>query len=101
MARTTAKQVKPADQITANWIAGMQSGTAQAKYKQGIANFQGNPMALAATDAANAKLLRRVQESISSGKRNASLNAADVGMWKANAMGVGATNLGAGALKKK
>jgi hypothetical protein len=101
MARTVAKQVKPADQITANWVAGMQSPNAQNKYKQGIANYQGNPMAQAASPAALDKYVRHVQESVASGKRAASLNAADPALWKTNAMTVGAPGLGAGALKKK
>jgi hypothetical protein len=101
MARLTPRQPKTADQITANWIAGMQGGPAQAKYKAGIAAFQGNPMALAASDQATQKYLRNVQQSVSSGKRAANLNAADPAVWKANAINIGAANLGQGAVKKR
>ena len=100
MARSTPKTVKPADQINKNWVAAMQSATTQAKYKDGIARFQGNPMALAASDASTQKYLSRVQQSVTSGKRAASLNNADPALWKTNAMNIGATGLGTGATKK-
>lgn len=101
MARLTPKQPKTADQITANWIAGMQGGAAQQKYKSGVSAFQGNPMALAASQPALDKYVRNVQASVTSGKRAASLNAADPAMWKNNAINIGANNLGSGAVKKK
>lgn len=101
MARATAKTVKSADQINANWVAAMQSGIAQQKYKDGINRYQGNPMAVAASDASEQKYLAKVQQSVTSGKRNASLMAADPAMWKTNATTIGATGLGTGALKKK
>src|ERR1700738_4822051 len=100
MARAKAKTVKPAEQISKNWVAAMQSSTAQDKYKQGISAYQGNPMAEAATDAAEQKYLRKIQESVTSGKRGAALAAADPALWKQNAMTVGAVGLGTGAVKK-
>ena len=100
MARATPKTVKPADQINKNWIAAMQSPTTQAKYKDGINRFQGNPMQLASTDTAQQKYLAQVQASVASGKRAASLLAADPAMWKANALNMGSVGLGTGAVKK-
>jgi len=100
MARSTPKTVKSADQINKNWIAAMQSGTTQAKYKDGINRFQGNPMALAASDQATQKYLAHIQQAVTSGKRAQSLNNADPAMWKTNALNVGATGLGTGATKK-
>src|SRR5428012_1565 len=100
MARATAKTVKPADQISKNWVAAMQSATTQNKYKDGINRYQGNPMAQAATDAAQQKYLQHVQQSVANGKRSASLMNADPAMWKQNALNLGATGLGTGASKK-
>jgi hypothetical protein len=100
MARATPKVVKPADQINKNWVAAMQSATTQNKYKDSINRVTVNPMAIAASDASEQKYLAKVQASVTSGKRGASLMAADPGMWKQNAMTIGAAALGTGAVKK-
>lgn len=100
MARTKPKTVKAAADINKNWIAAMQAPTTQNKYKAGISAYQGNPMQEAASPASEAKFLAGVQNSVSSGKRAASLMSADPAMWKQNAMNVGATGLGTGATKK-
>jgi len=101
MARMTAKQAKTPQQIVDAWIAGMQSPNTQTKYRNGIAGFQGNPMALAATTQALTKYANACQQSVVNGKRAASLNSADPNIWKTNAMNLGAPGLGTGATKAK
>jgi hypothetical protein len=100
MARSKAKTVKSADQINKNWVAAMQSPLAQAKYKAGISAYGGNPMADAASPDATARYLANVQASVSNGKRANALANADPNLWKQNALNVGATGLGTGAVKK-
>jgi len=101
MARMTARPMKSGQQITDNWIAGMQSPTAQSKYKAAVSAVAVSPMELAASPEATAKYLRNVQESVTNGKRQANLRNADFGNWKTVTSTIGATNLGAGAVKKR
>lgn len=88
---------KTAQQAVANWLKGM-SGAAQA-YKDGINATTVNPMQLAAAPAAMDAYLAGVQNSVTSGRRAAALQAADPGMWKQNAITVGASRLASGAQK--
>jgi len=100
MARSSPKQVKDAAQINKNWVAAMNAPTTQTKYKDGINRYNGNPMAAAATPEAMQRYTDHVAKSVTSGKRAASLNAADPAMWKQNSLNVGAIGLGTGANKK-
>jgi len=90
---------KTADQMATNWQQGMQNPSTAQKYKQGIGNFQGNPMALAASPEATALYLSRIQMAVSSGKRANKLNAVPVERWRNNAMNIGANLLSSGANK--
>jgi hypothetical protein len=47
------------------------------------------------------KYVRNVQASVASGKRARALNNADPGVWKTNALNIGAPGLGTGAQKAK
>lgn len=100
MARTAPKQVKDAATINKNWVAAMGSSVTQNKYKDGINRYQGNPMAQAATQQSLDKYASKCQASVTSGKRAASLNAADPSLWRTNATTMGAAALGTGATKK-
>ena len=96
-----AKQAKTPQQIADAWDAAMKDGRTQKKYRDGINNYQGNPMAQAATADALAKYQMACEVSVSSGRRAKALNDASVTDWKNNATTVGATNLGSGATKAK
>jgi hypothetical protein len=84
-------------QMAKNWQAGMAQGAG--KYKAGVQNFQGNPMALAAAKVADGTYLAAVQEAVSSGRMVARLNAVDPGFWKSQASGAGAAAWAAGSAK--
>lgn len=75
--------------MSKNWRAGMSQGAA--KYKQGIADCQVNPMQLAAAKVADGTYLAAVTDAVNSGRMVNKLNAADPAMWKANASGAGAS----------
>lgn len=92
---------KTSAQMAANWNQGMSSPSTAQKYKDGINSFQGNPMALAATDQAQQLYLTNTAASVSSGKRAAKLNSVPVQRWKDNAINVGSTQLSSGAVKAK
>lgn len=92
-------QVKTAAQAAQNWQTAMTGGTAAAKYKAGVAGYTGNPMAEAATPEAMQRYQDGVMHSVTSGRRQAALNAADPNVWKQNATTTGATNLAQGAKK--
>lgn len=88
---------KTLQQATANWLKGM-SGASQA-YIAGINATTVNPMQMAATPQAMDAYLNGVQNSVSSGRRAAALQAADPNQWKTNATTVGASRLASGAQK--
>lgn len=92
---------KTAQQMAANYQAAMQSPNTQAKYKQGIEAFTGNPMELAASDQAMQFYLNRVTESVTSGKRARRLRETPRERWHRNAITVGANQLSVGAQKAK
>jgi hypothetical protein len=75
---------------------GMTSGNATAKYKAKIARLQQagiSPPQLAATPEAMQNYLQKVQESVTSGKRAASLNAPEATQrYFQNALTIGAQN---------
>jgi hypothetical protein len=91
--------MRSAQQMAAKWKAAMASGVASQNYKDGINAYNGNPMAEAATPEAMAKYQNRVNESITSGKRQRKLLAANPATWKQNAVTVGAAALASGATK--
>lgn len=93
--------MKTAEQMLQNWLDGMASPTTAKRYKDGIQGFNGNPMAIAASDQAEQLYLQRVQQAVASGKRKAKLLAADPNSWKQNAMTIGASALQTGATKGK
>jgi hypothetical protein len=86
-------------QMAANWVSGMQSPTAAAKYKAGIARVTVNPMQQAASPAAMQLYLNKVQQSVTSGKRAAALNAVPMSTWQNNSINIGANLLSSGATK--
>lgn len=89
--------VKSLDQYIKNYQTGMNG--AQQAYKDGIARYNGNPMAAAAAPDAMARYQQGVMDSISSGRRAQALNNADAAAWKANATTFGAPALATGAKK--
>lgn len=91
--------MKTAAQMAGNWTKAMQAPSSRQKYIDGINNTTVNPMQLAATDAATQLYLTNVQASVSSGKRQAKLNAANPQTWKNNAVNIGANALSTGASK--
>jgi hypothetical protein len=92
---------KSQDQIVNNWASAMADGRTQQKYKDGINGYNGNPMAMAATDDALQRYAASCQNSVSSGRRAAALNAANPATWKTNATTVGAQRLASGGQKGK
>lgn len=93
--------MKTAQQAVANWLKAMSSPTTQQAYKDGINATTVNPMAAAATPQAMDAYLNGVQNSVTSGRRAAALQAADPNVWKQNAVTVGATRLQSGAQKSQ
>lgn len=90
---------KTPQQMATNWRSAMQNPQTSQKYKDGINNFQGNPMALAATPDAEARYLNGVQQSVASGKRTQKLQSVPVDRWKTNSVNVGSMQLSTGATK--
>lgn len=88
-----------AQQAADNWSASMQSTQTQNKYKNGITNFQGNPMALAAAPDAQTLYKEATAAAVDSGRMAAKLNAVPVSRWKDNAINIGASQLAVGARK--
>lgn len=74
-----------AQQMADRYMASMKSGETQNRYKQGIDSVTESPMAKAASDEATQLYLRRVQESVTSGKRQAKLMAVPLQRYKDNA----------------
>jgi hypothetical protein len=95
MAAVGKPQVSPQDYATA-LKAGMTGGNAVAKYKQKIQRLQQagiSPPQLAATPEALQSFLQRVQESVTSGKRAASLmDPQATQLYFQNALTIGAQN---------
>ena len=87
-------------QITAEssvkrYLEGTQSGAARARYLEGIEAVTESPMEKAA--AADQLYLRRVQESVESGRRAARLRETPMSVWKEGAKRKGADRLASGA----
>lgn len=94
-----ARAAKTAEQISANWQAGMAG--ARNKYVQGIQALTSSPTAAAATDDAQQRYLANIQESVSSGRRAAALNAVSLQAFQAACIGKGADRLSSGATQGK
>lgn len=92
---------KSAAQMSDSWTKGMQAPQTRQNYIDGINNTTVNPMAAAATPEAMNLYLTKVQQSVSSGKRQRKLMAANPATWKTNATTVGANSLTTGATKAK
>ena len=75
-----------AQQMADRYKRAMQSADTVAKYKEGINSVTESPMAKAATPEAMDLYLRRVQESVSSGKRARKLMEAPITRYKNNAL---------------
>lgn len=86
-----------AQKAAERWAQGM-SG-ASTKYKEGVAGFQGNPMALAAANKQG--WLNGIQEAFNSGKWERGLLRQPAQYWRDQAMNVGAARLGTGAQAAK
>jgi len=87
--------------IVNNWVGAMASPMTSQKYVAGINAYQGNPMALAASQEAEQRYIQGVTQSVSSGRRAAALNAASPTVWKQNAVNIGAPRLQSGGQKGK
>ena len=90
---------KTAQQMADAYKQAMQSPTTAQRYKDGIAGYNGNPMAAAAQPDAQQRYAQNTQAAVASGKMAAKLNAVPVQTWKDNAMNVGAARLTSGAQK--
>lgn len=86
---------KTAEQAVANYLAGM--ANAGQKYTQGVQNFQGNPMALAAGADAQQRYLQNTAAAVNSGRMAAKLNAVPKQAWVDGAVQKGAQRLSTGA----
>lgn len=75
-----------AEQAVQRYQRGMASGETLTKYKEGVGAVTESPMAKAATPEATELYLRRVQESVSSGKRQRKLLEAPLQRYKDNAL---------------
>lgn len=91
--------VKTAAEAASNWSAAMGSSTTQAKYKQGISKYTGNPMAEAAKQESLDLYKSNTAAAVDSGRMAAALQAADQNSWRNNALQYGAANLANGAKK--
>lgn len=85
------------DRANEKWVKGM-TGAGES-YKQGIQDTKVNPMEKAA--AMDEKYLRKVQESVTSGKRAKGLARVPFSKWKELAASKGAARLGTGAQAAK
>lgn len=90
---------KTAAQMAQSWQTAMAAPSTASNYKAGIAGTTVNPMAMAATPAAQALYAQRTAEAVSSGKMANALNATSVQTWKDNSMNVGAQRFTSGAQK--
>ncbi len=75
-----------AEQAVSRYMAGMSSGQATAKYKEGVQAVTESPMEKAASPASMDLYLRKVQESVSSGRRRERLLAVPLERYKNNAI---------------
>ncbi len=83
--------------IGQKWAQQMGSASAQANYKAGVQAQTVSPTSLAATPDAEARYIAGIQNSVSSGRRAAKLQAVTLGQWQQAAMTKGAPRLGTGA----
>lgn len=74
-----------AQQMADRYLQSMKAGSTQDRYKQGIDSVTESPMAKAATQEATDLYLRRIQESVSSGRRQQKLMAVPLQRYKDNA----------------
>lgn len=86
--------VATAQQALDAYKAAMSDGKTAAAYRKGIEGFNGNPMALAASDQALQDYQNACVRSVQSGHRARQLLAANPAVWKQNAVTIGASNLG-------
>lgn len=75
-----------AEQAVARYMAGMSSSTATAKYKEGVQAVTESPMEKAASPASMDLYLKRVQDSVTSGRRRDRLLAVPLDRYKSNAI---------------
>lgn len=93
------KQVKSPQQSSQNWQQAMSAPATAQKYSAGIDRVTQSPMEQAASAAAMQLYLQRVQDAVTSGRRERALRNADFNVWKTQAKGVGAAGLARGAQK--
>lgn len=86
---------KTAEQAVQRYLQSTQSGQARQRYLDGIAGTQVNPMEEAAK--ADQLYLQRVQEAVTSGRRQAALLNTPKSRWTDNATKKGADRLATGA----
>lgn len=83
--------------IAANWASAMGSAQTATRYKAGVQAVTVSPTQLAATPEAMDRYVQGVQQSVSSGKRAAALNAVTLAMWQGPTLNKGAARLASGA----
>lgn len=81
----------------AKWVAAMQSPMTQQSYKDGVNSVTQSPTVAASTPDAEARYVSGVQQSVSSGKRAAALQAVSLQQWQQAALNKGAPRLSSGA----
>ena len=86
-----------AQEISKRYQDSMSSASTKERYKQGVAKVTESPAAKAATPAAMALYLQRVQESVENGTRERALLNSPLAKYKNNAGGKGADRLQTGA----
>ncbi len=89
--------MKTAEQAAQAYQAAMASGITSQRYKEGVQGVTESPMAKAASVDATQRYLNGIQNAVSSGKRQAALNAVPLQRWKDNAANKGAQRLASGA----
>lgn len=88
-----------AQTMATNWKNGMSNPATTQKYKDGINNTTVNPMALAASPAAQQRYANATALAVSSGRMANKLNSIDVNYWKTQSVNIGANQLSVGATK--
>lgn len=86
-----------AEQAAVRYQQGTSSPNAKQKYIDGINSVTESPMEKAASPAATQLYLNRVQESVSSGRRQQRLRETSISSWKDAATKKGADRLASGA----
>lgn len=83
--------------IASRWAQNMSSQATQTKIKTSVQTTSKNPMALAASADALARYASACQDSVTSGRRAAALNAVPVSKWKDGIILKGLSRLSSGA----